>query len=148
MAPSKYTYKVTATGNVPLSDVSVSDDKCSPVTYVSGDANSDEFLDLSEEWTFTCMATVTVDTTNTGTATGHDGEDTVTDTDQATVTIVFVNPQANTPDIHLEKTVAPFKSAGHRWQGHLHLCRQQLGRRAADQRCRHGRQRNAGRRLR
>jgi len=102
-----YTYVVTNTGNVPLTDVTVSDDKCSPVTYSSGDTDGDKKLDLTESWTFSCSATITANTTNTGTATGHDGEDTVTDTDQATVIIVEVNPQGNTPDIHLEKTVAP-----------------------------------------
>ena len=48
-----------------------------------------------------------MDTTNIGVATGHDGDTVVTDDDTATVIIVQVNPQANTPDIHLEKTVAP-----------------------------------------
>jgi uncharacterized repeat protein (TIGR01451 family) len=99
-----YTYVVTNTGDVPLSDVSVSDDKCSPVSYVSGDANDDDFLGLSETWTFSCTTTITTDTTNTGTATGHDGEDTVTDTDQATVT---VEQPVLAAGIHIEKTVLP-----------------------------------------
>ena len=73
----------------------------------SGDTNGDDFLDLTESWTFTCTATIT---------TGHDEHrhgdrsrrrNTVTDDDTATVIIVVVNPQGNTPDIHLEKTVAP-----------------------------------------
>ncbi len=102
-----YTYVVTNTGNVPLTDVSVSDDKCSPVTRSGGDTDGDNKLDLTESWTFSCTATITANTTNIGTATGQDGDDTVTDTDDATVLIVEVNPQANTPDIHLEKTVAP-----------------------------------------
>ena len=105
--PVTYTYVVTNTGNVPLTNVSVSDDKCSPVDYKSGDTDGDNKLDLTESWTFSCTATITEDTTNIGTATGHDGDDTVTDTDQATVAIVVVNPHGNTPDIHLEKTVAP-----------------------------------------
>jgi uncharacterized repeat protein (TIGR01451 family) len=99
-----YTYKVTATGNVPLNDVSVSDNKCSPVSYVSGDANHDDFLDLSEEWTFTCTTTITETTTNVGTATGSDGEDKVSDTDEATVT---VEQPVLAAAIHIEKTVAP-----------------------------------------
>ena len=103
-----YTYKVTATGNVPLNDISVSDDKCSPVTYVSGDANSDEFLDLSEEWTYTCTTTISETTTNVGTATGYDGEDKVSDTDEATVT---VEQPVLSAAIHLEKTVAPLNLA-------------------------------------
>ena len=82
-----YTYHVTATGNVPLSDVSVSDDKCSPVSYVSGDTNDDDFLDLSETWVFTCAADLTETTTNTAVATGYDGEDKVSDDDDATVTV-------------------------------------------------------------
>ena len=101
-----YTYVVTNTGNVPLSDVSVSDDKCSPVTYVSGDANDDDFLDLAESWTFTCTANITEDTTNTGVATGHDGEDTVTDDDTAPWSSSR-STRTSAPTIHLEKTVAP-----------------------------------------
>jgi hypothetical protein len=99
-----YTYVVTNTGNVPLTDVSVSDDKCSPVTRSSGDTDGDDKLDLTESWTFTCTATITQDTTNIGTATGHDGDTVVTDTDSETVTVA---QPVNVAAIHLEKTVAP-----------------------------------------
>jgi fimbrial isopeptide formation D2 family protein/uncharacterized repeat protein (TIGR01451 family) len=85
--PVTYTYVVTNTGDVELSNVSVSDDKCSPVDYVSGDTNDDELLDLSETWTFSCTTTLTETTTNVATATGHDGDTAVTDDDQATVTL-------------------------------------------------------------
>ena len=87
--PVTYTYVVTNTGDVELSNVSVSDDKCAPVTYVSGDTNDDELLDLTEAWTFTCTTTLTDTTTNTATATGHDGDTKVTDDDQATVTVAM-----------------------------------------------------------
>ena len=73
--PVTYTFVVTNTGNVPLTTVSVSDDKCSPVTFVSGDTNGDSKLDLTESWTYTCTAQITEDTTNIGVATGHDGDD-------------------------------------------------------------------------
>ncbi len=101
-----YTFVVTNTGNVPLTSVDVDDDKCSPVTYVSGDTDGDDKLDLTESWTFTCTAEITEDTTNIGVATGHDGDTTVTDDD--TVTVVIVGQQsAPVPAIHIEKTVAP-----------------------------------------
>ncbi len=82
-----YTYVVTNTGDVVLTDVSVADNKCTPVAYQSGDANSDAMLDLSETWTYSCTATLTATTTNTAVATGHDGNTPITDTDQATVTV-------------------------------------------------------------
>ena len=104
--PVTYTFVVTNTGNVPLTTVSVSDDKCSPVTYVSGDTNGDSKLDLTESWTYTCTEQITEDTTNIGVATGHDGETTVTDDD--TVTVAIVGQQSTpVPAIHLEKTVLP-----------------------------------------
>src|SRR4029079_5713243 len=104
--PVTYTLDVKSTCNVPLTTVSVSDDKCSPVTFVSGDTNGDSKLDQTESWTYTCTAQITQDTTNIGVATGHDGETTVTDDD--TVTVVLVGQQSTqVPAIHLEKTVAP-----------------------------------------
>ncbi|PKP52473.1 MAG: hypothetical protein CVT90_02630, partial [Candidatus Altiarchaeales archaeon HGW-Altiarchaeales-3] len=96
-----YTYVVTNNGDVPLTNVVVTDDKCSPVTYQSGDTNSDSALDTTETWTYTCTATISVDTTNTATVTGETpGGDTVTDNDTAYVDVI--NPQ-----IHITKTADP-----------------------------------------
>jgi uncharacterized repeat protein (TIGR01451 family) len=64
-----YTKKVTNPGTVPLSNVIVTDDKCSPVTYISGDTNSDSKLDPTETWTYTCSTNLTATTTNTALAT-------------------------------------------------------------------------------
>lgn len=55
-----WSYVVTNEGNVPLSSVMVQDDSGTPLfagddidaTYVSGDANGDGRLDLTEMWTF------------------------------------------------------------------------------------------------
>ncbi|OGI22163.1 MAG: hypothetical protein A2808_04030 [Candidatus Moranbacteria bacterium RIFCSPHIGHO2_01_FULL_55_24] len=87
--PVTYNYAVTNTGDVPLSDVSVSDDKCSPVNYVSGDANSNSLLDLTETWSYTCSTTPTwahnTKLTNTATATGTYKDQHVSDTDDFTL---------------------------------------------------------------
>ena len=82
-----YTYEVTNTGNVPLSNVTLTDDKCSNVTFTGGDANTNQLLDLTETWTFQCTSNITVTTVNVATATGHDGETTVQATDQANVAV-------------------------------------------------------------
>ena len=83
-----YTYKVTNTSiDALLTNIKVSDDKCSPATYVSGDNDSDTFLQIGETWTYTCTTTLTATTTNTVTATGAWRGQTVTDDAQATVTV-------------------------------------------------------------
>lgn len=89
-----YTYTVTNPGDVALSKVGVADDKCSPVTYVSGDINGDSLLQSGETWLFRCsqVQTGAVDTlTNVGTATGTDPLGKVV-TSKDTVTVSVVAP--------------------------------------------------------
>jgi uncharacterized repeat protein (TIGR01451 family) len=76
-----YTYQVTNDGDVPLAAVAerITDDTCSPVTYVSGDVDGDGLLDTpnsifedaaAEVWTFRCTTTVSQTTENVVTVIG------------------------------------------------------------------------------
>jgi LPXTG-site transpeptidase (sortase) family protein len=87
-----YRLLVTNTGNIPLSNISVSDPKCnSSPEYQSGDSNSDDLLQLSESWLYTCSHTVTsteinelTNLSNTATA---DSEESNTDTSTINIQI-------------------------------------------------------------
>ncbi len=87
-----YTYNVTNTGNTPLSNVSVSDDRAGNATYQSGDTNVDNELDVNETWIFTANYTVTDGDTdplvNEATASGTYGGRVVTDWASASVDIL------------------------------------------------------------
>jgi len=87
-----YTQKVTNPGMVPLSNVRLTDNKCSPVTYISGDTNADSKLDVSETWIYTCKANLTQTTTNTVVATGDANGLTAKDFAIATVVVAQVAP--------------------------------------------------------
>jgi len=52
-----YNYNVSNTGDVPLSNVNVSDDQSGLASYVSGDENENGKLDTDEVWMFTCTYT-------------------------------------------------------------------------------------------
>ena len=82
-----YTYTVTNPGTAPLSNVSVIDNKCSPVSMHSGDTNSNNILESNETWTFTCNSNLTQTTTNTGTAEGSANGLTAIDFSLATVAV-------------------------------------------------------------
>ncbi|MDD5569078.1 MAG: ice-binding family protein [Candidatus Pacebacteria bacterium] len=66
-----YTNEVTNPGTVALSNVSLIDDKCGPVKYVSGDTNGNLKLDTNETWTYTCQTGITQTTVNTIVASGE-----------------------------------------------------------------------------
>ncbi len=82
-----YSYVVSNIGKSPISSVVVTDDKCSPVIYVSGDVNTNNILEITEQWTYTCSVVLKETTTNVATVTGIDTSNgnTVTDTDTVTV---------------------------------------------------------------
>jgi len=82
-----YTYVATSTGNAPLGDVAISDDRCSPLLFVGGDTNGDALLDPGESWTWTCTTTLTETTTNTAVVTGTGGGETATATAETTVQV-------------------------------------------------------------
>lgn len=96
-----YTYRVTNPGTTALSNVSVVDDKLSPVTYVSGDVNEDGSLQPEETWVYTGTMTLGATTTNTATVTAISGDTTVTDTAAVTVVVSTVTggvlPKTATP---------------------------------------------------
>ncbi|HIB48713.1 MAG TPA: tandem-95 repeat protein [Flavobacteriaceae bacterium] len=108
----RYTFTVTNEGNVPLENIVVTDpllEAPNPVvaiTFVDGDTNGDNILDLDETWTYTADYAITQDdidageVTNQATVEGTDEDgttvndlsgDTVT-TDTITITTLCQNP--------------------------------------------------------
>jgi hypothetical protein len=71
-----YTYRETNDGRDPLTNVSVTDDKCSPLVRGTDDpGNNDATLSPGETWVFTCTQTITTansTVTNTATGSGFD----------------------------------------------------------------------------
>ncbi|HUC31681.1 MAG TPA: ice-binding family protein, partial [Candidatus Paceibacterota bacterium] len=111
--PVTYTYTVwNVGGNQPLTGVTVTDDKCSPVTYVSGDVNNNSALDPGENWKYSCTTTLASTTTNTAIATGHTGTQTAIATAVATVVVgapaAVVPPLINIVKVPSRLTPFPF----------------------------------------
>ena len=84
-----YTEKITNPGTVALSNVSLTDDKCSPMKYISGDTNGNLKLDTNETWTYTCKTRLAKTTTNTARASGQANG--LTARDFAIATVVVTN---------------------------------------------------------
>lgn len=105
-----YTYTVTNPGTVPLSDVSVVDNKCTglPGRVVGhpGDLNKNNLLESNESWSFTCLSNLTQTTTNIATAEGHANG--LTAIDFAPATVVVTSPKLPNTGIAPEGGNAPW----------------------------------------
>ena len=80
-----YTFTVTNTGDIALSDVTVDDNVAGGAVYQSGDTNGNSLLDTSETWTYTKNYTIPTpqiaDVVNTATACGDFSDGTTSGTD-------------------------------------------------------------------
>src|SRR6185295_17554154 len=88
-----YTEMVTNPGTVALSNVRLTDNKCGPMKYLSGDANNDSKLDPTESWRYFCRSNLTKTTTNTAIARGEANGLTVRDFAIATVVVATAVPK-------------------------------------------------------
>jgi uncharacterized repeat protein (TIGR01451 family) len=98
-----FSFAVTNPSSVPLSDVTLNDDTCSPVRFEGGDTDGDGLLapNEGETWTYTCPASITSSTSNVATVTGTDpGGGRPTDTAHA-------GAQPYEPGIGVVKTATP-----------------------------------------
>ena len=111
-----YNYTVWNVGGVQsLTNISVKDDKCGPVAYLSGDANKNGKLDVGENWQYSCTATLSQTTTNTAVVTGYsdDGFDQVAI--GTAVSTVVVGASVTPPLINITKVpsqLTPFPYGG------------------------------------
>lgn len=105
-----YDFAVSNVGIAPMTNVTVTDQKCGAVTFLSGDTDLDARLDVGEIWNYQCAMTLNQTTENTVTATGQANG--LTATDIAVSTVVVGSP-LTPPLIDLTKVPTPlFLPAG------------------------------------
>lgn len=112
------TYNYTAWnvgGQQALTNVTLTDDKCSPVVLLSGDLNSNGKLDPHENWRYICTTTLSSTTTNTAIATGHSDDGFNQATIATAIATVVVGSPLPPPLINIVKVpsrLTPFPFGG------------------------------------
>jgi len=95
-----YNYTVwNVGGQAPLDTVSVTDNKCSPVVYVSGDLNNNGKLDPGEHWKYSCTASLSATTVNTAIATGYSDDPYHQAAVATAIATVVVTPTSTVPSL-------------------------------------------------
>lgn len=99
-----YTYTLRNIGTVPVTDITLVGDTCSPIVRASGDTNNNSILEVSETWVHTCSTTLTKTHTNTVVTTGWANGLSAVDITSATVVVGLpIVP----PLIHITKIPSP-----------------------------------------
>lgn len=105
-----YVYSLRNVGVVPVTDITMEGDTCSPIILSSGDANNDKKLDVNETWMYLCSTTLSETHTNTIVATGWANG--ISAVDIASATVVVGMPVVP-PLIHVTQVPSPLAlSAG------------------------------------
>lgn len=86
-----YTYRVKNIGNVELTNITLSDDKCGAISFIGGDTNINSKLDIAETWAYQCSMSIVQTTTNFVTAHAFAGSAGVTDFASVIVTVGIVS---------------------------------------------------------
>jgi len=102
--PVTYNYILRNIGIVPIHNITMVGDTCSPIVLISGDTNSNGKLDTTETWTYSCSMTLSTTHTNTVVATGWANG--ISAVDSASATVIVGAPVAP-PLIHVTKIPHP-----------------------------------------
>ncbi len=84
-----YTYNVTNPSLVSMSNVSISDNRCSSISGHSGDFNGNNLLDPSESWVYHCQVNIPISTTSIITVQGSGNNFTANNYAFASVLVSF-----------------------------------------------------------
>lgn len=108
-----YTYTLDNTGDVAITNPSVTPSNCTPAIYHDGDTDNDRILDIEETWTFTCT-TVPLTTDVSGATVTASGNALIFNTLVTDEVDVAVNVNVINPAIAVDKKVydATFMTAG------------------------------------
>jgi len=114
MGPGQVTYNYSV-WNVSklqlLNDITLVDDKCSPVIRVSGDTNHNDTLDPNETWHYSCVsALLSGTTTNTAIATAHSTDGYYSTAIATAIATVVVGTPIQPPLIHIVKVPSQLAS--------------------------------------
>jgi hypothetical protein len=91
----------------PLTDVRVSDNKCAPVKFISGDDNGNGELDYGETWIYACTTKLSTTTESIATATGIANNITASHEAYATVVVGSNNPPPLVNIVNITKVAYP-----------------------------------------
>lgn len=108
--PGNVTYRYAVKNflkEVPLNDIQVNDDECTPVKFVEGDDNGDSKLDYDETWRYICNTKLSVTTQSTAKATGVANDMTATHKAYATVVVGSSKPPPLVSIINVTKVAFP-----------------------------------------
>jgi len=91
----------------PLTGVTVIDNKCAPVKFISGDDNGNAKLDYGETWIYACTTKLSTTTESIATATGVANNITATHNAYATVVVGSNNPPPLVSIVNITKVAYP-----------------------------------------